>query len=32
MKPFHLVLAGFTAVIAAKIVKGLLSGWLSINI
>lgn len=32
MKPFHYVLVGFVAVVAAKVAKGLLAGWLSINI
>lgn len=31
MKPFHYVLVGFTAVVVAKIIRGLLSGWLSVN-
>lgn len=32
MKPIHLVLVGFGAVVVAKIVKGLLSGWLGLNL
>jgi hypothetical protein len=32
MKPLHYVLIGFVAVVGAKIIKGLLSGWLSVNI
>lgn len=32
MKPFHYVLIGFVAVVAAKIVKGLLTGWLGVTI
>lgn len=32
MKPFHYVLVGFAGVVAAKVVKGLLSGWLNINL
>ncbi len=32
MKPVHLVLIGFGAVVAAKVVKGLLSGWLGLNL
>ena len=31
MKPLHLVLIGFGSVVAAKIVKGLLTGWLGIS-
>lgn len=31
MKPFHYVVLGFTSVVAAKIIKGLLSGWLNFN-
>ena len=32
MKPFHYVLIGFGAVVAAKVAKGLLSGWLGLNL
>lgn len=32
MKPFHYVLIGFVAVVGAKVVRGLLAGWLNINI
>lgn len=32
MKPFHIVAIGFGSVVIAKIVKGLLTGWLSITI
>lgn len=32
MKPLHYVLIGFTAVVAAKIVRGLLAGWLNVNL
>jgi hypothetical protein len=32
MKPLHYVLIGFLAVVAAKVARGLLSGWLSINV
>jgi hypothetical protein len=31
MRPGHLILVGFLAVVGAKIAKGLLSGWLNIN-
>lgn len=32
MKPIHLVLVGFSAVVAAKILRGLLAGWLNVNL
>lgn len=32
MKPIHLVLAGAGSVFVAKIVRGLLAGWLNINL
>jgi hypothetical protein len=32
MKPIHLVVIGFGSVVAAKIVKGLITGWLGITI
>jgi hypothetical protein len=32
MKPFHYVLIGFVAVVGAKVLKGLLSGWLGVSI
>jgi hypothetical protein len=32
MKPFHHVLIGFAAVVGAKVLKGLLTGWLGITI
>lgn len=32
MKPVHLVLLGIGAVVAAKLAKGLLSGWLGLNL
>lgn len=32
MRPFHYVFLGAAAVVAAKIAKGLLSGWLNVNI
>ena len=31
MKPIHYILIGFGSVVAAKIVKGLLTGWLGIS-
>jgi hypothetical protein len=32
MKHFHYVLIGFVAVVAAKIARGLLAGWLNVNL
>lgn len=32
MKPLHYVLVGFVAVVGAKIIRGLLAGWLGVNI
>jgi hypothetical protein len=32
MKPAHLVIIGFLAVVTAKVIRGLLSGWLNVNI
>lgn len=32
MKPLHYVLIGFVAVVAAKVVRGLLAGWLNVNL
>lgn len=32
MKNWHLVALGFGAVVTAKVAKGLLSGWLNINL
>lgn len=32
MKPFHYVVIGFLAVVSAKVIRGLLAGWLNINI
>lgn len=32
MKPVHYVLVGFVAVVVAKTIKGLLSGWLGLSL
>lgn len=32
MKPVHYVLIGFLAVVTAKVARGLLAGWLNVNI
>ena len=32
MRPFHYFLLGFGAVVVAKVIKGLLTGWLNITI
>jgi hypothetical protein len=32
MKPLHYVMIGFISVVAAKVARGLLAGWLNINI
>jgi hypothetical protein len=32
MKSFHYVLVGFVAVVIAKVARGLLSGWLGVNL
>jgi hypothetical protein len=32
MKPAHLVLIGFASVVAAKVIRGLLAGWLNVNL
>lgn len=32
MKPIHLVAIGFASVVVAKVLRGLLAGWLNVNI
>jgi len=32
MKPLHYVVAGFAAVVIAKVLRGLLNGWLNLGL